>query len=223
MSNYLAGLREIPGVLGAVLFDATDACLEHVLSPPYDPDLFLLALNELRAGLQATAGLEAADPVSFWVQGEGGSIVLRFLGGSTLGVLASTAVNPAMLTVGFNVVERRIRGELSRPPAPMASVPPPALSQPPPASPARPSPGGQAIGAPVVEKLVGLLAKQIGPVARLVVREGLAAVAATPETLDTARYKDFIRYLTTQISEPERAARFLDDVRSFTAEAGKKK
>jgi len=43
-----------------------------------------------------------------------------------------------------------------------------------PPRPAGPAPGGQPIGAPVVDGLVGLLARQIGPVARLVVREGLA-------------------------------------------------
>lgn len=219
MSNFLAGLREIPGVLGAALFDATDACVEQALTPPYDAELLLHALLEVRAGLQAAGGLDPVDPVSFWAQGEGGSIVLRFLGGSIVVVVTGPAVNPSMLAVGFTVVERRIRGEASRPPRPAASAPPAPAQRP--AS--TPPPGGQPIGAVVVDGLVGLLAKQIGPVARLVVREGLGKVAATADTLDTTRYKDFIRYLTSQISEPERAARFLEDVRAFTAEAAKKK
>jgi hypothetical protein len=100
--------------------------------------------------------------------------------------------------------------------APLPQKPEPEV-QPPPQSPT-----GQLIGAAAVEAMVPLLAKQLGPVARLVVREGLAKVSATPATLDTSRYKEFLRYLATQINDPARAARFIEDVRNFTVESAKK-
>jgi hypothetical protein len=39
MSNALAGLNQIPGVIGSAIFNAQDECTVHMMPPPFDPDL----------------------------------------------------------------------------------------------------------------------------------------------------------------------------------------
>jgi len=109
MSDVLQGLTNIPGVMGAALFGSGDECIEHQLSPPYEPIVMTGALSEIRQALSVLSYLEGADQWNALVlRFEAGYLVIRSAGGFVLMVLAQPTLNPAMLSVGFNIALQKL-------------------------------------------------------------------------------------------------------------------
>ena len=143
MSNALIGLNQIPGVIGSAIFNAQDECVVHMLPAPYDPDLLAKVMAELRNALNVLMFLdENATWSAIVTRYESGYLVVRNIQGLTIVVLAQPSLNPAMLSVGFNVAALKLEKEGVPPPLhvplPLPLPPPPAASptpQPPPPPP----------------------------------------------------------------------------------------
>jgi hypothetical protein len=124
MSTALAGLNQIPGVIGSVIFNAQDECVVHMMPPPFEPMLLGRVMAELRNSLNVLSYL---DDSSSWsaivIRYDAGYLVVRQLQKLTVMVLAQPTLNPAMLSVGFNVAALKLEKE-GLPPAPL---PPPPL------------------------------------------------------------------------------------------------
>lgn len=127
MSTALAGLNQIPGVIGSVIFNAQDECVVHMMPPPFEPMLLGRVMAELRNSLNVLSYL---DDSSSWtaivIRYDAGYLVVRQMHKMTVMVLAQPTLNPAMLSVGFNVAALKLEKE-GLPPAPL---PPPPLPPP---------------------------------------------------------------------------------------------
>jgi hypothetical protein len=124
MSTALAGLNQIPGVIGSVIFNAQDECVVHMMPAPFEPMLLGRVMSELRNALNVLSYL---DDSSSWnaivIRYDAGYLVVRQLHKLTVMVIAQPTLNPAMLSVGFNVAALKLEKE-GLPPAPLP--PPPA-------------------------------------------------------------------------------------------------
>ena len=52
MSQSLESIKNLQGVTGVAVFNSSGACVEHELSPPYDPTLFGEIYRHLHLGLE---------------------------------------------------------------------------------------------------------------------------------------------------------------------------
>jgi hypothetical protein len=97
------------------------------MPPPFEPMLLGQVMAELRNALNVLSYL---DETSSWnaivVRYDAGYLVVRQLAKTTIMVLAQPSLNPAMLSVGFNVAALKLEKE---------GLPPPPLPPPPPMPP----------------------------------------------------------------------------------------
>ena len=103
MKTALQSLVQVPGVLGAAVFDGENACLAEMLEPPYEPILLSEALGRLREVLDNYVAIDDSGVgAAVLVFGEGHCLI-RMLNGISVVVLASESANLAMLGVALNV------------------------------------------------------------------------------------------------------------------------
>jgi hypothetical protein len=125
VSSALAGLNQIPGVVGSVIFNAQDECVVHMMPAPFEPLMLSRVMAELRNALNVLSYL---DDSSSWnaivVRNDAGYLVVRQLHKLTVMVIAQPNLNPAMLSVGFNVAALKLEKE-GLPPAPLPPPPMP--------------------------------------------------------------------------------------------------
>ena len=69
-----------------------------------------------------------------------------------------------------------------------------------------------ALGRPVIEALLKALARQLGPFAKVHVKEALARLGVSASTATLSQYNDLVSLLAARVTEPARA-------KAFTAEA----
>jgi predicted regulator of Ras-like GTPase activity (Roadblock/LC7/MglB family) len=137
MSSALTGLNQIPGVLGSVIFNEHDECVVHMMPPPFEPDLLGKVMAELRNALNVLHYLDDTDSwTAIVIRFDAGYLVVRNIGAMTVMVIAQPTLNPAMLSVGFNVAALKLEKEGMPAPAPPASLPLP-LPPPPQGPPVR--------------------------------------------------------------------------------------
>jgi hypothetical protein len=132
MSAALVGLNQIPGVIGSVIFNQTDDCVMHMMPPPFEPNLLGQVMGELRNALNVLSYLdENATWSAIVLRFDAGYLVVRQIHKMTIMVLAQSTLNPAMLSVGFNVAALKLEKE-GLPPAPLPPppLPPPRLTGP---------------------------------------------------------------------------------------------
>lgn len=308
MSSALQGLNQIPGVIGSVIFNHNDECVVHMMPPPYEPMLLGGVMVELRNALNVLAYLdENATWNAIVARFDAGYVVLRQVQKLTILVLASPTLNPAMLSVGFNVAALKLEKE-GLPPAPLPPPPLPPVPQvrhsgsmstvtPPPPSamgsmgysspmpgmssggmsqggtspgsspgatgsqhPAIPAglssrdlsisqsggiPGSppvsqssprlatasvtgfrsdsqdtnpalpDAVGKNIMDGLLKALARHIGPFAKLIMKEELTKLGATPTTLGFSQYEDFVSLLSRRVQDPAKRREFITEAESL--------
>lgn len=130
MSSALTGLNQIPGVIGSVIFNQDDECIAHLMPPQYDAEILAQVMAELRNALEVLAYLdENATWNAIVLRFHDGYLVMRQIQKLTVLVLAQPTLNPAMLSVGFNVAALKLEKEVL---PPSALPPPPAPPAPPP-------------------------------------------------------------------------------------------
>jgi predicted regulator of Ras-like GTPase activity (Roadblock/LC7/MglB family) len=171
MSAALTGLNQIPGVVGSVLFNHDDEVVVSMMPPPYDRELLGGVMAELRNTLNVLAYLdENATWNAIVARFDTGYLVLRQVQRMTILVLAQSTLNPAMLSVGFNVAALKLEKE-GLPPAPL---PPPPLPPPP-----RASTVPAAIAPPAPIAAAAVMAQQAPP-PNLTPPRGMPPASGTP-------------------------------------------
>jgi hypothetical protein len=307
MSSALQGLNQIPGVIGSVIFNNQDECVVHMMPPPYEPMLLGGVMVELRNALNVLAYLdENATWNAIVARFDAGYVVMRQVQKLTILVLAAPTLNPAMLSVGFNVAALKLEKE-GLPPAPLPPPPLPPVPQvrhsgvmssvsslssgPPPSmasmgySSPMPSMGGMtgtspgsspgasgsqhpaipaglssrdlsisqsggipgippvsqssprlatssatgfrsdsqdtnpalpdAVGKNIMDGLLKALARHIGPFAKLIMKEELGKLGATPTTLGFSQYEDFVSLLSRRVQDPAKRREFITEAESL--------
>jgi len=233
MDNVLLGINAIPGVIGSAAFDSDDACLAHQVPAPYEQILMTQVMRELRSALGVLSYLD--DSSSAWgmfvVGYEEGYIIIRPVDETTtILVLASLTLNLAMLGIGFNVASLKLAQERtggqhaaaigstsqsgrlgSQSVAPRGSTS--LLSQ----SGGDTAPPPNAVGPDVMNALLKLFAKQIGPFAKVILKEELTKIGATASTLVRSQYEDLVGMLVRRLPDSGKRKEFMTDVANLTS------
>jgi predicted regulator of Ras-like GTPase activity (Roadblock/LC7/MglB family) len=185
MSAMLSGINAIPEVIGSALFGARDACVEVMMPAPYNEPLLLgRVMAEVRATVELLESLGTSRWHGFVVRYETHTLVVRHVDGMIFVVLAGANVNLTMLNVGFNVAALKMQKPIGQSPSGQMNVPT--------------NPGS---GSAQVEALAKALAKYLGPMAKLILKEELnrvggaqqidALVAALSQRLDAGKRAAF--------------------------------
>jgi hypothetical protein len=230
MDNVLSGINAIAGVIGSAAFDSNDACVAHRVPPPYEPILITQVMRELRAALGILSYLD--DSSSSWgmfvVGYDDGYVIVRPVDESTtILVLASLSLNLSMLGIGFNVASLKIAQDRGGgTPAAVGST---SNSQPVRAGSQPVIPRGSsvsllsqsgddtvappnAVGPDVMNALLKSFAKQIGPFAKVILREELTKMGVTASTLVRAQYEDLVGMLVRRLPDSGKRKEFMADV-----------
>lgn len=214
MNDILKSLNEINGVIGSAIFDASDECIAHAIPAPFEPILLSKMMKEFRSALEVMASTDdAKDWTHFQVGLDSGLIALRSVDDFTLMSIGSAALNPSMLNIGFTVASLKLSkakaegtaaksasnswgaksggGSAAKSGAPSFSGLTPM------------SDGGvrvpNAVGPAVIDALFKLLAKQLGPFAKIAIKEEMGKLGATPYTMVPPQFDDFVFVLSKRL------------------------
>lgn len=219
MNDILTGLNEINGVIGSAIFDATDECVAHAIPAPYEPILLSQAMKEFRSVLDVMgSNEESKDWTHLQVTLDNGCVALRAVDDYTLMAIGSATLNHSMLSIGFNVASLKLSkakgdGSISRS-AGSKSVGKSASK-----SGAVSATGGSqkslsslsfspaadgprvpnAVGPAVIDSLYKLLAREVGPFAKMAVKEEMGKLGVTPYTMVPSQYDDLVGALVRRV------------------------
>jgi predicted regulator of Ras-like GTPase activity (Roadblock/LC7/MglB family) len=220
MNGALTNLAGTEGVRGVIVFDADGTCVANDLPAPYEPMLLAETAKRVAEVCDVFASLDDGAVNSFSVVGEEGGIVLRYVAPHTLIALTTPTVNMNVLNVAMNVVALNLgrktsgtqpltssRSAIIDPIASQASHASQTLSQ------SGDIPEQQippdALERAVVLQLLDVYRNFLGPAAKLVFKQQLAAFGVTSRTLRAGQYGDFVIRLAQKIPSPERQREFV--------------
>ncbi|HET9956812.1 MAG TPA: hypothetical protein VFQ61_20090 [Polyangiaceae bacterium] len=211
----LASLSKADGVLGVVIFDEDGTCLSNQLPSPYEPILMFEIVKRLSVGFDAFSSLDPSPIASFSVECEDGSLLLRRLEKHWVVALTHPDANMSMINVALNVVvlnlNRGFPGSGKQPVSrsstdSMLGHSSTSISL---------SHGGQDLEIPpdavdrsFVQQLLVIYTDYLGPAARAVFKQQLAALGVTSRTLRRAQVNDLIARLVTKIPVAQRQKEF---------------
>ncbi len=209
--QILGNVLDIPGVSGAVIFDADGICVEHDLRPPYEPILLDSVRRRLESTMNYIRSLEdAAEAHLFVGRFEQGSLFVRWQGQYAIVLMATPEVNVSMLTVGLNATALRLGSSSPAQSSAMAgSATGSGSSFSPSGQSLSPPPG--AIGMPVVKRLIRTLARRTGPVAKLIVKRELQRLGTTAWTLMPDQYGDLVALCARSLPVESQRSEFIAD------------
>ncbi len=237
MNEYLTGINDVAGVVGSAVFDAANQCVAHAAPSPYEPILLSQVMEELRSSIDYLNYIDDGSPwETLIVNFEGGIVYLRKVDDMSILVLAQPTLNSAMLGVALNVVSLKLqRGQASGPGAasrsgtgmasgtgaPRSSTgmisqsgmgSSPSLSM----SGSGQVAGPNAVGHEMMNLLLKCLAKQIGPIAKIALKEELGKMGVTAHTIERGQFNDLVLTLLARIPDPDKRKEFLDEMRKVS-------
>ena len=218
MNEALATLSRTDGVVGVVVFDDSGKCVANDLPPPYEPILLAEVLRRLSAAFDVISSLDSSEITSFGVDCEEGSIVVRRVEHHWVLALTQAEVNMSLLNVAMNVVVLNLNRSsgtqpIGRPSTEsmtgrssqvMQSTQTDQLEIPP-----------DAVERSVVQHLLTLYTEYLGPAAKPVLQQQLAALGVTSRTLRRGQLSDLVNRMTAKIPVPQRQREFAEAVQAF--------
>ena len=218
MNEALATLSRTDGVVGVVVFDDSGRCVANDLPPPYEPILLAEVLRRLSTAFDVISSLDSTEVTSFGVDCEEGSIVVRRVEHHWVLALTQSEVNMSLLNVAMNVVVLNLSrasgtqqvGRISsdsltgRSSQVLQSTQGAQLETPP-----------DAVDRSAVQHLLTLYTEYLGPAAKPVLQQQLAALGVTSRTLRRSQLSDLVSRLSAKIPEPQRQREFNDAVQAF--------
>jgi predicted regulator of Ras-like GTPase activity (Roadblock/LC7/MglB family) len=222
MDEVLDSLSNADGVFGAVVLDDHGTCLAHRLQAPFEPILLASVVKRLSTAFDAFSSIEDGEVTSFSVECQDGNILLRRVDQRWVVVLVYPEFNMNMLNVAMNVAARTLsRGEPGSGTQPGARGLAASVTNLPSATPSPSQPAAELAAPPdavdrrVVQQLLAIYTDYLGPAAKLVFKQQLAAVGVTSRTLRRAQMDDFVARLTARIPVPQRQREFAAAVREY--------
>jgi predicted regulator of Ras-like GTPase activity (Roadblock/LC7/MglB family) len=218
MNEALATLSRTDGVVGVVVFDDSGRCVANDLPPPYEPILLAEVLRRLSTAFDVISSLDSTEVTSFGVDCEEGSIVVRRVEHHWVLALTQSEVNMSLLNVAMNVVVLNLSrasgtqqvGRISsdsltgRSSQVLQSTQGAQLETPP-----------DAVDRSAVQHLLTLYTEYLGPAAKPVLQQQLAALGVTSRTLRRSQLSDLVSRLSAKIPVPQRQREFNDAVQAF--------
>ncbi len=230
MKDILDKLLAVEGVTACAVFDTSDACVACHGPSAFEPILFGKVMSEFQEALNFFRSIDPGATVqSLFARFDEGFVDVRWVDKHSILVMGSNTANPAMVTVGMNVAALKLSKSLAEPgggggmatgSGPVVtgtpvgdsshgrslslSVSPHPTNQPIPAD---------AVGLSTVNMMVKSLAKQLGPFAKIIVKEELTKLGATAHTIGRAQFEDLINICAKRVADPGKRREFINEVR----------
>lgn len=209
----LSSLSGTDGVLGSVVFDRTGVCVANDLPAPYEPVLMADFVRRLLGTFDVFASLDDCGVTGLYASCERGGVLLRHVDGHTLVVLTHTDVNVNLLNVALNVavlnLAREMNNDVSRSRAsPIAFGGQSSHSMSQSGVPGEIIPP-DAVGKAIVMRLLETFTEFMGPAARTVMKQQLAALGVSSRTLRHAQYVDLVHRLAARLPSTARQGQFI--------------
>ncbi|MEM7676983.1 MAG: hypothetical protein AAF449_13345 [Myxococcota bacterium] len=217
MSRLLAQLCTVSGVRGAAVYDHSGVCLEHRLEPPYQPEYLANILDQLLVGLEAYEYIERAAIRFGIVKCADGVISVMRTRSHRAIALASNDINRSMLTVAFGALQvklERLSEPREGPSVSLLATPLQGVSIDP-AEIERMNPS-ELVSTDGLRATVEALADCLGPLARVLVQEQLAAMGLASPMVPRSLWPPFIESLAREISDAGERRRFIERTSSLT-------
>ena len=221
MNEAFATLSKTDGVVGVVVFDEHGACIANDMPAPYEPILLFEVMKRLWAAFSTFSSLDAGPVSSFSLDCEEGSLVLRHVDQHWVLALTHSEVNMSMLNVAMNVVVLNLSrsqpssGTLRAARSSQDSISRSVVTQ------SMSSDAGDqeippdAVDRALLQQLVVIYQEYMGPAAKAVVKQQLAALGVTSRTLRRSQFGDLTARLTSKIPVNERQREFMAAVQKF--------
>lgn len=218
MNEAFATLSRTDGVIGVVVFDEGGRCIANDLPPPYEPILLAEVLRRLSAAFDVFSSIDPAEVTSFAVDCEEGSVVVRRVEQHWVLALTHAEVNMSLLNVAMNVVVLNLsrtsgsqpigRNHMDTPSArsgqmtqstrtDQLEIPPDALDR------------------SAVQQLLIIYTEYLGPAAKPIMKQQLAALGVTSRTLRRGQLSDLVARLSAKIPVSARQQEFACAVQAF--------
>jgi hypothetical protein len=243
MNEILDVLMRVPGVSGAALCNQQGECVLSQLIPPFEPILIKKIVSEIRGVFQTMRYLDDSEPQFLVLHFDDVVVAVRQIEELTLVAIATSATSVTMLSVGFNVVNLKIRdhgianfdlasGTGPRLGSGLQSVPRPSSGAPTQIPIARSegtaidsaslgiSDTGQLaapdyIGDELVQRLVKALTRQLGPAARVVFKQQVKRIGLTVGAITPGNLSAVIDAVLQRVTDGTKREAFLSDVRAL--------
>jgi predicted regulator of Ras-like GTPase activity (Roadblock/LC7/MglB family) len=221
MTGALTNLSGTEGVRGVIVFDADGTCVANDLPAPYEPMLLAEAVKRVADICDVFASLDDGSVHSFSAMGEEGGIVLRYVAPHTLIALTTSKVNMNVLNVAMNVVALNL-GRKASGTQPLTSSRGAPIDVTASQSSQTLSHSGDipdqaippdAVDRNIILQLLDVYRNFLGPAAKPVLKQQLAALGVTSRSLRAGQYNDFVVRLAHKIPSAERQREFLQSVR----------
>jgi len=218
MNEAFATLSRTDGVIGVVVFDDSGRCIANDLPPPYEPILLAEVLRRLSAAFDVFSSLDSTEVTSFAVDCEEGSLVVRRVEQHWVLALTQAEVNMSLLNVAMNVVVLNLSRTSGSQPIVRSHTD---------THSGRSSQGFQsthteqleippdAIDRSAVQQLLTIYTEYLGPAAKPVLKQQLAALGVTSRTLRRGQLSDLVARLSAKIPVPARQQEFATAVQAF--------
>ena len=224
-SEAVSTLTKTDGVLGVVIFDDSGQCLANDLPPPYEPILLGEVIKRLSGTFDVLTSLEGGEATTFSVDCEEGCLVVRRAEHRWILAIASLEANLNLLNVALNVVTLTLsRGDGApsgtRPAASKVMTDSlPSLGS---LATSHDSTSGHAEDIPpdavsraALQRLLAVYTDFLGPAAKSVLKQQLAALGVTSRTLRQAQFADFLARLSSKIPSGDRQREFATAVQKL--------
>lgn len=221
MNEAFATLSKTDGVVGVVVFDEHGGCAVNEMPAPYEPILLFEVLKRLWSAFSAFSSLDSGPVSSFCLDCEEGSVVVRRVEQHWVLALTHSEVNMSMLNVAMNVVVLNMsRGQPSSGTQRAARASSDSLSRSLVTQSMSSDPGDQeippdAVDRALIQQLVVIYQEFMGPAAKAVVKQQLAALGVTSRTLRRGQLGDLTARLASKIPVPDRQREFTGAVQKF--------
>jgi predicted regulator of Ras-like GTPase activity (Roadblock/LC7/MglB family) len=219
LSSSLSALASTEGVRGSVIFDGSGMVVATDLPPPYEPVLMAEVVKRLAGAFDVFTSLEESAVSGLFAHCDGGGLLMRKVEPHTLVVLTKPEVNVNLLNVALNVLALNLAREATNDSAasrsnmslPMGVQSSHMLSQ------SGAAPGEiippDAVGKATVMRLLNVFTEYMGPAAKVVLKQQLAALGVSSRTLRHAQYNDLVGRLASKLPSGPRQGQFTEAAR----------
>ena len=219
MEQLLQQLTAIEGVQGAALFNEQGGCVAHQLTPPFEAILLVEAIPELSSAVDMFSYLDKSDFQDFVANLENGTVIARKTGGWLVLIVGSPALQVPLVNVALSVVSIKLK-----------------QAGPPPAAPERVATGSMslgsiagsvgtgsqipadAVGINKVRALLKALATQLGPFAKVLLKQEMAKMGVSARTVGYSHYRDLADVLGKRIPDESKRDEFSKQAKAILDE-----
>lgn len=214
-ASILENVIKVSGVYGAAIADKDTRVMAHRLQPPYEPMLVSHVIARFKVATEAVSYVDTSPIQTAIASFDDGVIVTRLVGELSIVVIASHDANLAMLAVALNAMALKLADLASRTASAPGGGPSPtgdfSMSD---------SAGGasappDALPKALIKDLLRCFAQEMGPFAKVMLKEQLVALGVTASSVRRTQWPDLLAMLAAKVPDAAKRSAFLAAARGL--------